>query len=88
MNQLTQFLRLEQIRIAFDAGGLSAVRLIASGSRFYVALDTRAGGVAVLVRHADQTPRYFSDAGTALRLLHDVGFRVASVDMAAWAPGQ
>ena len=45
-------------------------------SHHYDALktNTRAGGVAVLVRHADQTPRYFSDAETALRLLHDVGF--------------
>ncbi len=88
MSPPSQCLRLEQARTAFDAGGLSGARIVAAGSRFYVALDIRAGAVAVLVRHADQSPRYFSDAGTALRLLHNLGFRAVACDLDAWEPGQ
>jgi len=35
MSQPLQFLRLEQVRTAFDAGGLSGARTIAPGNRFY-----------------------------------------------------
>lgn len=83
-----QNMLLEQMRTAFDAGGLSAAQVVATGKRFHIVTDTKAGGRAVLVRHSDNAPRFFSDPGTAIKLLRDVGFTVVAVEMAAWKPEQ
>jgi hypothetical protein len=79
---------LEQIRKVFDAGGLSAASLVATGKRFHVVVKTKAGGEVVLIRHSDNQPRPFSDPGTAMKLLHDVGFRAIAVDLKNWSPEQ
>lgn len=79
---------LEQIRKVFDAGGLTAASIIANGRRFHVVVDTKAGGQVALIRHSDKKIRFFSDPGTAITLLHDVGFRKIAVDTKAWNAGQ
>lgn len=79
---------LEQIRTAFDAGGLTAAQVVATGQRFHVVADTKAGGRVVLVRHSDSSPRFFSDPGTAIKMLRDVGFSVVTVNVADWKPEQ
>lgn len=79
---------LEQFRTTHQAGGFSAAQLEASGKGFFIVADSRTGGRVVLVRHSDRKPRVFIDPGTAIRLLHDVGFGSVSVDMAAWLPNQ
>jgi len=79
---------LEQIRKVFDAGGLSAASIVATGRRFHVVVDTKAGGQVVLTRHSDNQVRFFSDPGTAIKLLHDVGFREITVDTKGWNAGQ
>jgi len=83
-----QNMTLEQLRTTFHAGGLSAARVVATGKRFHVVADTKGGDRVVLVRHSDTTPRFFSDPGTALKLLRDVGFHVVTVEMTDWKPAQ
>jgi hypothetical protein len=83
-----QSMTLEQLRTTFHAGGLSAAQVVATGKRFHAVADTKGGDRVVLVRHSDTTARAFSDPGTALKLLRDVGFRVVTVDMTDWQPGQ
>jgi hypothetical protein len=79
---------LEQLRTTHQAGGLSGAELMAQGKGFYVVAASRTGGRVILVRHSDRQPRLFVDPGTAIKLLHDIGFGVCSVNMAAWQPNQ
>ncbi|HBI9827810.1 TPA: hypothetical protein LAF97_004970, partial [Escherichia coli] len=67
---------------------LAGAQIVGQGRVFVVTADARAGGRVVLVRHSDRQPRTFSDAGTALKLLRDVGFATVTADMAAWRPEQ
>lgn len=83
-----QSMTLEQLRTTHEAGGLSAAQIVGQGRLFLVTADARAGGRIVLVRHSDRQPRTFSDAGTALKLLRDVGFASVTADMAGWRPEQ
>ena len=79
-----QSMTLEQLRTTHEAGGLAAAQIVGQGRVFVVTADGR----VVLVRHSDRQPRTFSDAGTALKLLRDVGFATVTADMAAWRPEQ
>lgn len=83
-----QSMTLEQLRTTHEAGGLAAAQIVGQGRVFVVTANARAGGRVVLVRHSDRQPRTFSDAGTALKLLRDVGFATVTADMAAWRPEQ
>lgn len=83
-----QSMTLEQLRTTHEAGGLAGAQIVGQGRVFVVTADARAGGRVVLVRHSDRQPRTFSDAGTALKLLRDVGFATVTADMAAWRPEQ
>ncbi len=83
-----QNMTIEQLRMTFHAGGLTAARVVAAGKRFHVVSDTKGGDRVILVRHSDTTARAFSDPGTALKLLREIGFRVVTVDMTDWQPGQ
>ena len=79
---------LEQMRTIFHMGGLAAARIVANGRRFHVVVSPRAGDSVMLVRHSDRAPRPFSDPGTAIRMLHDIGFRTVTVETGAWSPDQ
>jgi hypothetical protein len=83
-----QTMTLDQMRTTHGAGGLAAAQIVAHGRTFHVTADARTGGRVVLVRHVDRQPRPFSDAGTALKLLHEIGFAVVSAELAAWRPEQ
>lgn len=83
-----QTMTVEQLRTTFHAGGLTAARIVATGKRFHAVADTKGGDRVVLVRHSDTTARAFSDPGTALKLLRDIGFRIITVDMTEWQPEQ
>ena len=45
-------------------------------------------GRVVLVRYSDRKPRLFVEPGTALKLLREIGFGTAKVNMAGWQPDQ
>lgn len=79
---------LRQLRTTHQAGGLTGARLQAQGKGFFVIADSRTGDAVILVRNSDHQPRFFIDPGTAIKLLHDIGFGVVQVDMAAWQPNQ
>ena len=78
-----QNMTLNQLRTTFHAGGISAAHVVANGKRFHVVADTKGGNRVVLIRHSDTAARAFSDPGTALKLLHQVGFQVVT-----WQPEQ
>jgi len=86
--QKTLLVTLEQFRTTFHAGGLTAARIVANGNRYHAVADTKSGDRVVLVRYSDTTARAFSDPGTALKMLHEIGFRVITVDMTNWQAGQ
>lgn len=83
-----QSMTLEQLRTTFNAGGLAAAQVVATGRRFHVVADTKSGDRVILVRHSDTTARAFSGADTALKLLREIGFCLISVDMTEWNPDQ
>ncbi len=72
---------LDQLRMTFQAGGLTTASIVAEGEKYYVIADTHGGDNVVLVRHSDGGARLFSDPATAIKLLRDVGFLVIKIDM-------
>ncbi|RMO97706.1 MULTISPECIES: hypothetical protein [Pseudomonas syringae group] len=77
---------LEQLRMTFKVGGISAAQIVAQGRKFFVAADTKTGERLVLVLHADRQPRLYGKPATALKALHDIGFRTVTVEMVNWSP--
>lgn len=78
-----QTMALDQLRAAFDAGGLSSASLRAQGKAFYIIADSRIGPV-ILVRRSDRKPRTFAEPRRAMALLRDMGFVEIKVDMTLW----
>lgn len=79
---------LEQLRMTFKTGGVSAAQVVAQGRKFFITADTKTGDRMVLVLHADRKPRLYGKPATALKALHDIGFRAVTVELANWAPEQ
>lgn len=79
-------LTLGQLRATTDAGGVAGVTLTAQGSSFYVQVETRSGGEAILAKARSSEPRGFGNPAQALALLHGLGLAVGSFDMKNWNP--
>ncbi|WP_321959336.1 hypothetical protein [Burkholderia cenocepacia] len=79
-------LTLEQLRATTDAGGVAGVTLKAQGGAFYVQVDTRTGGEAVLSKARSSEPRGFGNPAQALTLLRGLGLAVGSFDVKDWNP--
>lgn len=79
-------LTLEQLRATTDAGGVAGVTLKAQGGAFYVQVDTRNGGEAVLAKARSSEPRGFGNPAQALTLLRGLGLAVGSFDVKDWNP--
>lgn len=79
---------LEQMRLTFKSGGLSAAQVVAQGRKFFITADTKTGDRVVLVIHAGRKPRLYGKPATALKALHDIGFRTITVELANWTPEQ
>jgi hypothetical protein len=79
-------LTLEQLRATTDAGGVAGVTLKAQGGAFYVQVDTRNGGEAVLTKARSSEPRSFGNPAQALTLLRGLGLLVGSFDVQEWNP--
>ena len=82
MNTLT----LEQLRAITEAGGIAGVTLKAQGGVFFVQVDTRNGGEAVLAKARSSEPRSFGNPVQALTLLRGLGLVVGSFDVEQWNP--
>ncbi|KMQ81292.1 Prevent host death protein, Phd antitoxin [Candidatus Burkholderia pumila] len=79
-------LTLEQLRATIDTGGVAGVTLKALGGAFYVQVDTRNGGEAVLAKARSSEPRSFGNPAQALTLLRGLGLVVGSFDVQEWNP--
>ena len=79
-------LTLEQLRATTDAGGVAGVTLKAQGGTFYVRVDTRNGGEAILAKARSSEPRGFGNPAQALTLLRGLGLNVGSFDVKDWNP--
>jgi hypothetical protein len=81
-----QTLTFEQLKIANDAGGVAGVTLKAEGGVFFVQVDTRSGGVAVLAKARSREPRGFGNPVQAMTLLRKLGLIAGAFDLASWNP--
>jgi hypothetical protein len=79
-------LTLDQLRATTDAGGVAGVTLKAQGGAFFVQIDTRNGGEAVLAKARSSEPRSFGNPVQALALLRGLGLVVGSFDVEQWNP--
>lgn len=81
-------LNLEQFRTAFRAGGLRSVVLKASGSRFFVTAQLRAGPRIKLATTHGKKLRAFRNPAKAIEILHRMGAHKVEIDTSAWSPAQ
>jgi hypothetical protein len=79
-------LTLEQLRATTDAGGIANVMLKARGGTFYVQVNTRSGGEAVLAKARSSEPRRFGNPAQALTVIRRLGLAVGSFDVKDWNP--
>lgn len=79
---------LEQMRMTFKSGGLSAAQVVAQGRKFFITADTKTGDRVVLVVHAGRKPRMYGKPVTALKALYDIGFKTVAVELGNWTPDQ
>jgi hypothetical protein len=87
-NRNAQPMTLAEFRATHAAGGFVRAELVGIGSIFLVVAHARSGDPIVLVRNSDRTPREFSEAGTAIRLVRDAGFAQLGVSLERWEPAQ
>jgi hypothetical protein len=80
----------EQLRAALEAGGVTGMTLKAQGAAFYLSVQTRKEGEAVLVapagRHGQHLARAFADPREAVLLLRKIGIRELHLDATHWEP--
>jgi len=82
-------INLDQLRIAFQTGGLRAIGLAASGGLFFVTAQVRnSGGWVVLATTRGKQARGFRDPAKAILLLHEIGVQKIAVDVSGWVPGR
>lgn len=81
-----QFMTLEQLRTAHEAGGVSEVTLRAQGGAFLVQVATRSGADAVLCRARTREPRRFGNLAAALNALRGIGISSGRFEASAWDP--
>jgi len=84
-------MNLEQLRATAAAGGVAGATLKGQGSAFYLAIQTRKGGEAVVVtakgrRGQLPQPRRFIDPRKAMLLLRDIGICELHIDGTQWRP--
>ncbi len=83
-----QTLTLDQLRIATEAGGVSAVTLQAEGGEFYVRVKTKNNAEAILTHSRSNDPRPFANPLPAITLLRKLGLVIGTFDVSNWNPDQ
>lgn len=81
-------IRLNELRAAFQTGGLRTVGVTGWGGLFFVTVQRRDGGWLVLETMRGRQGRGFRDPGTAIALLHAMGVRKIVVDVSGWEPAR
>lgn len=79
---------LRAFRVAFEAGGITEVALVADGDYFVVKVLSKSGDKLILAAAEGKTPRRFVGPQRALAILHEVGVTDIRVDLREWRPGE
>ena len=81
-------LDVSQATAAAQAGGVLNAILRAEGGQFYVELETRTAGTAVLVTSNNRRPRAFRNPVKALEVIRDLGLQSGRFSLEAWRPAE
>jgi hypothetical protein len=81
-------LDISQATAAAQAGGVRSAILKAEGDTFYVELETRAAGRAVLVTSNSRRPRAFRNPVRALEVIRELGLHAGRFSLEAWRPDE
>jgi len=81
-------LDVSQATAAAHAGGVLSAILKAEGGSFYVELETRTAGTAVLVTSNNRRPRAFRNPVKALEVIRDLGLQTGRFSLEAWRPDE
>ncbi|MFM0472314.1 antitoxin PaaA2 family protein [Paraburkholderia strydomiana] len=81
-------LDLSQATAAAQVGGVLSAILKAEGGSFYVELETRTAGTAVLVTSNHRRPRAFRNPVKALEVIRALGLQTGRFSLEAWRPDE
>jgi hypothetical protein len=81
-------LDVSQATAAAQAGGVLSAILKAEGAAFYVELETRTAGTAVLVTSNNRRPRAFRNPVRALEVIRELGLQTGRFSLEAWRPDE
>jgi hypothetical protein len=81
-------LDVSQAAAAALAGGVLSANLKADGDAFYVELETRTAGTAMLVTSNNRRPRAFRNPAKALEVIRELGLQSGRFSLEAWQPDQ
>jgi hypothetical protein len=81
-------LDVSQATAAAHAGGVLSAILKAEGGSFYVELETRTAGTAVLVTSNSRRPRAFRNPVKALEVIRELGLQTGRFSLEAWRPDE
>ncbi len=81
-------LDVSQATAAAHAGGVLSAILKAQGGSFYVELETRAAGTAVLVTSNNRRSRAFRNPAKALEVIRELGLQTGKFSLEAWRPDE
>ena len=88
-----QTMNIDQLRATAEAGGVTGATLKADGSVFFLSIETRNGGSAVVVTSRGRAglppqPRKFIDPRKAMLLLRELGIQQLQIDGSEWRPDE
>ena len=81
-------LDVSQATAAAQAGGVLAAILRADGGQFFIELETRTAGVAILVTSNNRRPRAFRNPIKALEVIRELGLQNGRFSLEAWRPDE
>jgi len=81
-------LDVSQAAAAAKAGGVLTAVLRAAGGSFYIDLETRTAGTAVLVTSNKRKPRAFRNPLKALEVIRELGLQSGRFSLEAWRPDE
>jgi hypothetical protein len=81
-------LDVSQATAAAHAGGVLSAILKAEGGSFYLKLETRTAGTAVLVTSNNRRPRAFRNPVKALEVIRELGLQTCRFSLEAWWPDE
>lgn len=81
-------LDVSQATAAAQAGGVLNAILRADGAQFFIELETRNAGTAVLVTSNNRRPRAFRNPIKALEVIRELGVQNGRFSLEAWRPDE